>query len=375
MLSSLNVSRLVENGFDFIVGARMNSLDDDLTTEIIAKFYKTNTDTGTNSDQRIISNTNNPNDNGSIDNPENIKTDPGQKATPNTDPQSSPGPSLLATPEPSIQLADISSSQSTNSQPSGTTDIKPNIPVRKTITDGTIKTFVYTTTVVTRQTDSNSKTTKTSQDYHYRFIVSYSAKRAKKDLHTIDKSVTKAKAIVNGQQTLKRRSTFVIIDEPSKKATSLNQAAIDRKTALAGLKGYITNLSRKTAPNYEIISQYSELWHVEKSFRISKHDLRVRPLFHYKEDSIKAHLLIVVMALAISKLIEKDSEQSIQKTVEQLSNAMSYTLKDSHTGATRIQHPQVNELNLPDCLAHILSSTNKQSDQECIDFAPVLLED
>jgi transposase len=192
----------------------------------------------------------------------------------------------------------------------------------------------------------------------HRLVVSYSATRAKKDLHTIDKALKKAQAIVDGKQSLLRRSKFVASskvtgkDKKTGTTLSLNQAAIDQDKALAGLKGYITNLTEVAAE--EIISQYKELIHVEQSFRMSKHDLRARPIFHHNEDSIKAHLLIVVMALAIGRVIEKDSGQSIQKTVEQLGNALSYTLEDTATGATRIQPPRFEELDLPENLASLL---------------------
>ena len=196
----------------------------------------------------------------------------------------------------------------------------------------------------------------------HRLTVHYSAKRAKKDLNTIDKAIKKAEAIIDGKQSLKRRSKFVSASTSGKhnkeQALSLNQAAIDQDRALAGLKGYITNLT--DVPAEEIISQYKELIHVEQSFRMSKHDLRARPIFHYKEDSIKAHLLIVVMALAIARLLEKDSGQSIQKTVEQLGNALSYTLEDTATGATRIQHPRFEELNLPEAVAALLLPLERQ---------------
>jgi len=45
-----------------------------------------------------------------------------------------------------------------------------------------------------------------------------------------------------------------------------------------GLKGCLTNtrLSKE-----EVIAQYKQLWQVEKTFRISKKDLRIPPLFHY----------------------------------------------------------------------------------------------
>lgn len=190
-----------------------------------------------------------------------------------------------------------------------------------------------------------------TQDGH-KLIIQYSAKRARKDIHTLDKAVKKAQAIVDGEQTLKRRSKFVVVDEPTKTAQSLNQVAIAQDKALAGLKGYLTNL--RHVPEDEIIALYHELWHVEKSFRMSKHDLRARPIFHYKADSIKAHLLIVIMALAVAKLLEKDSGQSIQKTVDQLGSALSYTLEDSATGARRIQHPDTRYLDIPSELIALL---------------------
>lgn len=101
-------------------------------------------------------------------------------------------------------------------------------------------------------------------------LKAYKTNRAKKDLHTIDKAVTKAQAIVDGKQTLKRRSKFVVMDEPSKTAKSLDEAAIAESKALIGLKGYITDLGPETVKAKELIAQYHELWHVERSFRISK---------------------------------------------------------------------------------------------------------
>ncbi len=53
-----------------------------------------------------------------------------------------------------------------------------------------------------------------------------------------------------------------------------------------------------------VIDAYHQLWHVEKSFRMSKHDLRARPIYHHKRDSIQAHLNAVFAALAVTRLIE-----------------------------------------------------------------------
>src|SRR5205807_875432 len=54
---------------------------------------------------------------------------------------------------------------------------------------------------------------------------------------------------------------------------------------------------------------------IEKSFRISKHDLQARPIYHRKRDSIEAHLAKVFAALAVSRWIENTTGWSIKKFV------------------------------------------------------------
>jgi transposase len=57
------------------------------------------------------------------------------------------------------------------------------------------------------------------------------------------------------------------------------------------------------------------LWRIEKSFRMSKHDLQARPVYHHKRESIQAHLTIVFAALAVSHWIEHQTGWSIKKFV------------------------------------------------------------
>ncbi len=63
---------------------------------------------------------------------------------------------------------------------------------------------------------------------------------------------------------------------------------------------------------------YHQLWQVEKSFRMSKTDLRARPIYHHKRDSIEAHLTIVMAALAVSRWLERETGWSIRKLVQTL---------------------------------------------------------
>ena len=64
--------------------------------------------------------------------------------------------------------------------------------------------------------------------------------------------------------------------------------------SLAGLKGYLTNLAAcpdGTPVTAEfVIGAYHRLFEIEKSFRMSKHDLQAGPIYHHKRDSIEPHL-------------------------------------------------------------------------------------
>jgi hypothetical protein len=64
-----------------------------------------------------------------------------------------------------------------------------------------------------------------------------------------------------------------------------------------------------------VIDAYHRLFHIEKSFRMSKHDLQARPIYHHKRESIEAHLTIVFAALAVSRWIEHHTGWSIKKFV------------------------------------------------------------
>jgi hypothetical protein len=65
-----------------------------------------------------------------------------------------------------------------------------------------------------------------------------------------------------------------------------------------------------------VIGAYHRLFQIEKSFRMSKHDLKARPVYHHKRDSIDAHLTIVFAALAVSRRIEEVTGWSIRKFVK-----------------------------------------------------------
>ena len=80
----------------------------------------------------------------------------------------------------------------------------------------------------------------------------------------------------------------------------------------------MTNLPISEASNQEVIAYYHQLWHVEQSFRMSKSDLKARPIFHHKREAIEAHLTVVMAALALQRDIERVSGTSLKQIVKQL---------------------------------------------------------
>jgi Transposase DDE domain len=152
----------------------------------------------------------------------------------------------------------------------------------------------------------------------------YRADRARRTLKGIDQQIAKAEKAVAGQAAVKR-NRFVQLTGATK---SINRELEAKARALAGLKGYVTNLEAPTAEF--VLGAYHQLWQIEKSFRMSKTDLRARPIYHHKRDSIEAHLSIVFTALAVSRWLERATGWSIKKLVQTLQAYRSITIQTGH---------------------------------------------
>jgi hypothetical protein len=143
----------------------------------------------------------------------------------------------------------------------------------------------------------------------------YKTDRARRTLRGIDEQVAKAEKAVAGKTAVKR-NRFVQLAGGTR---TVNRTLEAKARALAGLKGYVTNLA--ACPDGTpitadfMIDAYHRLFQIEKSFRMSKHDLQARPIYHHQRDSIDAHLTIVFAALAIGRWIEDRTGWSIKKFV------------------------------------------------------------
>ena len=133
-----------------------------------------------------------------------------------------------------------------------------------------------------------------------RLVVSWSAKRARKDAHDRRRAVAKLIRRLGKSTTPKQllgtsgyhRYVRVVGDS----SLEIDEEKIRAAEHWDGLHRVVTNLRGIGAQ--DLFDRYRQLRQVEESFRITKHDLRVRPVFHWTDRRIRAHLAIAFMAYA-----------------------------------------------------------------------------
>lgn len=145
----------------------------------------------------------------------------------------------------------------------------------------------------------------------HRIYYQYRAARARRTLRGIDQQVEKARNAIAGRAPVKRNRFLKVTGEER----TLNEELVQKARDLAGLKAYITNLLPEFASAEFVIGAYHQLWQVEKSFRMSKHDLAARPIYHHLQDSIEAHLTIVFASLAVARRLEALTGWSLKKFI------------------------------------------------------------
>jgi transposase len=166
----------------------------------------------------------------------------------------------------------------------------------------------------------------------YDIICSYSEARYKKDLREMQKQIEKAKTLI-ARKEAGRRAKFV----KKEKATYLFDEALKQKTELLlGVKGYCTNIPQHLCSDENIILHYHRLWRVEQVFRMSKNDLRTRPIFHHTHDAIKAHVLICFIALMLGKYIEIKTGYSLRRVRDLIWQVQEAHLRDPQSGRERV---------------------------------------
>lgn len=180
-----------------------------------------------------------------------------------------------------------------------------------------------------------------------RLVVSYSAKRARKDKKNRDKGLQRLeKRVKSGKlskEHINNRGYNKYLRLSGEATITIDYDQFNADCAWDGLKGYVTNtnLSRD-----KVIENYSQLWQVEKAFRISKTDLRIRPVYHRLKNRIEAHICICFSAYAVYKelerlLIKNKIEISTEKAINAIKEIrqLKYVLPIAQQVKTKILLP------------------------------------
>ena len=168
-----------------------------------------------------------------------------------------------------------------------------------------------------------------------RLVVSYSKSRADKDrgdrdrlIHRLRKKLT---ASGDPQKLISNRGYLKYVDEATKGKVLLNEEKVFEDAKWDGLHGVVTN--DKTSKALDLLYRYRNLWVIEESFRINKHTLAMRPIYHFSPKRISAHILICYLAFAVTRYIHQDVNDpedpiSIEDIREALGRVETSILKD-----------------------------------------------
>ena len=180
--------------------------------------------------------------------------------------------------------------------------------------------------------DENDK--KQTIHVNQRLVLSYSTQRAKKDKYNRNKAIQRLENKIKSSKTITKKdlklsyyAKYIDLDDNNSKITfNINNQKIIEDEKLGGIKGFVTNDFTLTAN--EIIEHYNNQYEVERAFRISKTDLKIRPIYHRLETRIKAHILISFVSYAIYKEFDRKlkindvkfnfSQKLLRKIIEHL---------------------------------------------------------
>ena len=159
--------------------------------------------------------------------------------------------------------------------------------------------------VLSLEKDSR-KLHETSINGDERIIISYSDERAGKDRRNRERGIQRLrKAYASGRiskKNINQRGYNKFLTIENDVMVNIDEAKIEADARWDGLKSYVTNTDLSAA---DVIEQYHGLWVVERAFRITKGALEARPIFHFTERRIEAHICICFVAYKLYKELER----------------------------------------------------------------------
>ena len=170
-------------------------------------------------------------------------------------------------------------------------------------------------------------------------ICEFSAKRFTKDERELNDHIRKAEALLKNPSAIKRTKFLKPVDRHT---YAMHTELVEKTKLLLGLKSYYTDLGSEVG-DQAVIEHYHNLWHVEQAFRIAKSDLQMRPIYHFKQEMIKAHILICFMSLAVCKYMELKTGKSTKTIITALKSITDARMTNPFTDEETLIRSHVDE--------------------------------
>ena len=195
--------------------------------------------------------------------------------------------------------------------------------------------------------DAGGKTAHWTGEYGYggrRLVVGYDRKRASKDkkdrerlLERVKKKLRDGKVRVSDLVKNTGTKKYLKFDRANKETAVLDDEKIKAQERWDGVYGIMTSHDRGKVGGEEVFARYRGLWQVEDAFRVNKHDLRMRPVFHWTPGRVKAHILICYMAYALVavaryRLKEAGVGLSVERIRQELGYVQASVVRDAGSG-------------------------------------------
>jgi len=154
-----------------------------------------------------------------------------------------------------------------------------------------------------------------------RFVLVYNPEQAKKDKDTRERTLAKIEEalLALGDQRgkahkkavcalLAHRTLGRYVKQKKNGELKINRVKVKAEEHLDGK--YLLSTSDDTLSAEDVALGYKQLMEVERAFRTLKTTLVLRPLYHRKDERIKAHVLLCFLSLLLVRIAERQTGQT-----------------------------------------------------------------
>jgi hypothetical protein len=170
-----------------------------------------------------------------------------------------------------------------------------------------------------------------------RFVVCHNPEQADRDAAVRTNLITHLEQLIEGSDawTASRRSEFVgslkakpglrrYLRRTDSGLLRVDAAAAKREAHLDGK--WLLRTSDATLTPEDLAAAYKQLLAVERGWRDMKSSLGLRPVFHYREDRIRAHVQLCWLALLLIRVLENATGDTWRNTAHELDRMHLVTL-------------------------------------------------